>query len=202
MSSPGSKRSPAASTWCTPTVRATPSTPVPIGTPTSRTVRSTLRSSSRSSGKQEYRSYAKHRTVRPARAPTSPICVSISANPHAPADDASGRDDLRVVEAGFAIVPIEDVRCPIKNATRWVVTAIRPHDVALRAHDVDDHESAERQHRDVPDTDRNGVRLKRKAFACAAARCVEQVHPDGNEIDDLGRLPDDERPPPRPCQYR
>ena len=37
--STGSRRSPAGSTWCTPTTRATRSTPVRIGTPTSVTAR-------------------------------------------------------------------------------------------------------------------------------------------------------------------
>jgi len=60
-SSTGSRRSPGGSTWSMPTIRATSSTPAPIGTTTSGTDRSTPSSSSRSCRRPARRRWWRHR---------------------------------------------------------------------------------------------------------------------------------------------
>ena len=77
----GSRRSPAGSTWCTATTRATSSAPAGTGTPAWSPARSTRRCSSRWSGPPARPPSARRRT----RPPTSAGCAPSSASQPRPA---------------------------------------------------------------------------------------------------------------------
>src|SRR5450432_79892 len=177
------------------TAHATHSVLVPTGMPTSKTARSTQLSSSTSCARPARPSCARRREQPPAKAPTLPTCASTWAEKHQPSD----RHDLEsLVRLRLAI---ESVRGSIKHATGWVIAPIGPNDVAVRVQDVEHDERTQRQHRDVPDANGDGIRLPGQALARTTTRCVKQVHPDRQKIDDLGGLPHQERPPPRPCEH-